>query len=224
MFCRADWQSVTVVSGQLIGLPSLEDGTDRLTRNVGKYQVINMYWGGVGLDPCILHINTRYRWVVSFKPRLIYPWTSNTYWGRSWMYSEQVWKLLHETNACPCQDANPVPLTTDLHLLQVPLDRLPVWDLEARVQDEANVYVEGPAGGEGAGASKDQQPLWRPAAERFPPTKFHSSRWHCLCLPFALPPPNISCWLSCYLVTSHFYVHMWDVFTLLSCFFVLYIT
>jgi len=61
MFCRADWQSVTVVSDQLIGLPSLEDGTDRLIRNGGKYQVINTYWGGVGLDPCILHINTRYK-------------------------------------------------------------------------------------------------------------------------------------------------------------------
>jgi len=61
MFCRAEWQSLTLVSGQLIGLPSLEFGTDRLTRNFGKYQVISMYWGAVGLDPHILHINTRHK-------------------------------------------------------------------------------------------------------------------------------------------------------------------
>ena len=33
-------QSVTIVTGQLIGLHSLEDGTDKLARNVVKYQII----------------------------------------------------------------------------------------------------------------------------------------------------------------------------------------
>jgi len=45
---------------------------------------------------------------------------------------------------------------------------MPVWDLEARVQDEADVYVVGPAGGRGAGASKDQQPPRASCSWEFP--------------------------------------------------------
>jgi len=33
-----------------------------------KHHAMKTYWGGVGIEPHILNIGTRWRWVVSFTP------------------------------------------------------------------------------------------------------------------------------------------------------------
>jgi len=38
-----------------------------------KYHAMRMYWGSGGIAPRILHLGTRWRWVVSFTPRPLYP-------------------------------------------------------------------------------------------------------------------------------------------------------
>jgi len=45
-----------------------------------KHHAIKTYWGSGGLAPHI-NIGTRWRWVVSFMPQLLYPW------GKSPQYS-----------------------------------------------------------------------------------------------------------------------------------------
>jgi len=45
------------------------------------------YRGSEVIAPCILNLGTRWRWVVSFTPCLLYPWwkSAGTHWIRGWM-------------------------------------------------------------------------------------------------------------------------------------------
>jgi hypothetical protein len=38
-----------------------------------KHHTMKTYWGSGGIAPCILDLDTRWRWVVSFTPRPLYP-------------------------------------------------------------------------------------------------------------------------------------------------------
>jgi hypothetical protein len=38
------------------------------------HRVMKMYWESEHIAPCILNLSPRWRWVVSFMPRLLYPW------------------------------------------------------------------------------------------------------------------------------------------------------
>jgi hypothetical protein len=51
--------------------------TFRYTLCLTKYRAMKAYWGSGGIAPCILHLGTRWRWVVSFTPRPLYPQGKN---------------------------------------------------------------------------------------------------------------------------------------------------
>jgi hypothetical protein len=40
---------------------------------VAKHHAMKTYWGSGGIVPRILHLSTRWRWVVSFTPLPLYP-------------------------------------------------------------------------------------------------------------------------------------------------------
>jgi len=39
-----------------------------------KHHAMKMYWGTESIAPRILHLGTRWRWVVSFMTWSLYPW------------------------------------------------------------------------------------------------------------------------------------------------------
>jgi hypothetical protein len=76
-----------------------------------KHHAMNTYWGSGGIAPHILNLGTRWRWVVSFTPRPLYPL------GRAPRYPlDRVWVYLRpglETvvakinHPSPCRESNP---------------------------------------------------------------------------------------------------------------------
>jgi hypothetical protein len=38
-----------------------------------EHHALKAYWGSGGIAPCILDLRTRWKWVVSFTPQLLYP-------------------------------------------------------------------------------------------------------------------------------------------------------
>jgi hypothetical protein len=52
-----------------------------------EHHAMKAYWGSGGIAPRILELDTRWRWVVSFTPRPLYPRkrAPDTYWIGSWV-------------------------------------------------------------------------------------------------------------------------------------------
>jgi hypothetical protein len=64
-----------------------------------KYHAMKTYWGSGGIAPRILDLGTRWRWMVSFTPRPLYPQGKNPWYtlnrrlgepqNRSWYGGEK---------------------------------------------------------------------------------------------------------------------------------------
>jgi len=52
-----------------------------------EHHAMKTYWGSGGIAPCVLDLGTRWRWVVSFTPRPLYPKGRNpdTHWTGGWV-------------------------------------------------------------------------------------------------------------------------------------------
>jgi hypothetical protein len=59
----------------------------KLSLCLTKHHAMKTYWGSGGIAPRILGLGTRWRWVVSFNPRPLYPRerASGTYWIGGWL-------------------------------------------------------------------------------------------------------------------------------------------
>jgi hypothetical protein len=59
----------------------------KLSLCLTKYHAMKAYWGSGGTSPRILHLDTRWRWMVSFTGRPLYPRVraSGTHWIGGWV-------------------------------------------------------------------------------------------------------------------------------------------
>jgi hypothetical protein len=95
-----------------------------------KYHNIKMYWGSGSIAPCNLNLGTRWRWVVSFTPRPLYPWGKSPWYpfncrlgglqSRSGRGGENKKKSHH----CLCRELNPGHLARSLATVLTELPRL----------------------------------------------------------------------------------------------------
>jgi hypothetical protein len=71
------WREVCV--GPTAGLGAVKV---KLSQCLTKHHAMKTYWGSGDIAPRILDVGTRWRWIVSFTPRPLYPQRKNPCWTR----------------------------------------------------------------------------------------------------------------------------------------------
>jgi len=84
---------------------------DKLVSVLDKLPLCEGVWGNGGVASCILNLDTRWRWMVSFTPWLLYPRENSPGTLRigGWMESRTGQETVAKRNKpCPYLESNPV--------------------------------------------------------------------------------------------------------------------
>jgi hypothetical protein len=82
----------------------------KLSLCLTKHHTINTYWGSGGRASHILDLSTRWRWVASFKLRLLYPWerAPDIHWIGGWVGTRAVLETVVKRKIpSPRRESNP---------------------------------------------------------------------------------------------------------------------
>jgi hypothetical protein len=103
-----------------------------------KYHAMKTYWGSGGKDLRIIHLDTRWRWVISFPPLPLYPAGNSPQYPlyrnlsgpQKWFGCSSEEEKYHH---CPCRELNPGRPTRSLVSRQTELPRLLAKNGNARI-------------------------------------------------------------------------------------------